>query len=48
MPPSALRAQLMRLADMLPRGSSLPDQAWIGRHTWMVRVLWVHVAGLTI
>ncbi len=44
---SALRAQLMRLAGMLPRGSSLPDQAWIGRHIWMVRVLWVHVAGLT-
>ena len=48
MSPSALRAQFTRLAGTLPRGSSLPDEAWIGRHTWMVRVLWVHVAGLTI
>ena len=30
----------------LPRGQSLPDEAWVARHRWMQRVLWAHVAVL--
>ena len=36
------------LLDRLPRGATLPCDAWRARHRMMVRLVWLHVAGLAI
>ncbi|HEV2814743.1 MAG TPA: EAL domain-containing protein [Solirubrobacteraceae bacterium] len=38
----------MPLLDRLPRGATLPCDAWRARHRMMVRLVWLHVAGLAI
>ena len=35
-----------RFTGLLPRGGTLTDQDWAGRHRWMMRVLWAHVVML--
>jgi diguanylate cyclase (GGDEF)-like protein/PAS domain S-box-containing protein len=38
----------MPVLDRLPRGATLPDDAWRARHRMMVRLVWLHVAGLAL
>lgn len=48
MPFASVRAVLARVAKVLPRGASLPDEDWSARHRWMLVVLWTHFVGLLV
>jgi len=39
---------LGRVAAWFPRGHPLDDETWHARHRAVVRLLWLHVAGLTV
>jgi PAS domain S-box-containing protein len=37
-----------RVASVLPRGQTLPDDAWRRRHHALLAILWLHVVGLPV
>jgi diguanylate cyclase (GGDEF)-like protein/PAS domain S-box-containing protein len=45
---SSPRALLLRLADALPSGKTLPKDVWARRHRVMLGVVWGHVVGLAL
>src|ERR1700693_3707496 len=45
---SRARELWSRVVAKLPRGQTLPDQEWAGRHRAMLWILWLHVVGLPV
>jgi PAS domain S-box-containing protein len=45
---TALRGLLNRVKYALPRGQTLPDEAWERRHRGILTLLWLHVVGLPL
>src|SRR3954454_6350349 len=43
-----MTAQFTALRNALPRGRTLPADAWERRHRWMLRILWAHVVALPL
>jgi len=37
---------LRKIRNVLPEGSTLPDEVWAQRHKWILIVLWLHVPGV--
>jgi diguanylate cyclase (GGDEF)-like protein/PAS domain S-box-containing protein len=46
--PSAFARVRSAVADALPRGRTLPQEAWASRHRAMLWILWAHVALLPV
>jgi diguanylate cyclase (GGDEF)-like protein/PAS domain S-box-containing protein len=46
--PSRIGALAARAVSSLPHGKTLPPDVWRTRHRFMLGVIWLHVAGLTI
>src|SRR3954454_14374614 len=43
-----MTAQLSAIRRALPRGRTLPADAWQRRHRWMLVILWAHVVALPL
>jgi diguanylate cyclase (GGDEF)-like protein/PAS domain S-box-containing protein len=41
-------SHISAIRNALPRGRTLPHEAWERRHTWMLRILWLHVVALPL
>src|SRR5688500_8069138 len=42
------RGMLGVMRASLPRGGTLPAEAWNSRHRWLTALLWLHAVGLAI
>jgi diguanylate cyclase (GGDEF)-like protein/PAS domain S-box-containing protein len=46
--PASLRRVCVTVRDALPRGQTLPDDAWASRHRALLWILWAHVLVLPV